>query len=69
MLTWLSLFLKWWINKVREIRGSKDPNLVANTIFGGIVNSSLPEEDTADARLANEAQLVVLGGEGTTCRL
>ncbi|KAL7787160.1 cytochrome P450 [Trichoderma ceciliae] len=57
---------KWWINKIREIRGSVDPKLAQNTILGGILNSSLPEEDKTDARVASEAQLVVLAGEGTT---
>ncbi|KAF2120196.1 cytochrome P450 [Lophiotrema nucula] len=57
---------EWWLNKVREIRQSGDPERAKSTIFGGILNSSLPEEDKTDARLASEAQLVVLAGEGTT---
>ncbi|KAL7803486.1 cytochrome P450 [Trichoderma aethiopicum] len=57
---------EWWINKIREIRGSVDPKLAHDTILGGILNSSLPPEDKTDERVANEAQLVVLAGEGTT---
>lgn len=62
----LTSFSQWWIKKVREIRASKDSELAKNTIFGGILNSSLPDEDKTDPRLASEAQLVVLAGEGTT---
>ncbi|PTB66762.1 cytochrome P450 [Trichoderma citrinoviride] len=57
---------EWWIGKIREIRGSVDPKLAQNTILGGILNSTLPAEDKTDARVASEAQLVVLAGEGTT---
>ncbi|KAK6063590.1 cytochrome P450 [Seiridium cupressi] len=57
---------EWWIEKVREIRDSKDPERAKNTIFGGILDSSLPAEEKTDQRLANEAQLVVFAGEGTT---
>ena len=61
-------FSQWWIRKVREIRASNDSELAKNTIFGGILNSSLPDKDKTDLRLASEAQLVVLAGEGTTGR-
>ena len=37
-----------------------------STIFEGILNSTLPDEEKTDARLASEAQLVVFAGEGTT---
>ena len=57
---------QWWINKVREIRNSPNPERVKSTIFEGIFNSSLPEEEKTDQRLASEAQLVVFAGEGTT---
>ncbi|EFQ35390.1 cytochrome P450 [Colletotrichum graminicola M1.001] len=57
---------EWWIEKVRDIRNSKAPERAKNTIFGGILDSSLPPEDKTDMRLANEAQLVVFAGEGTT---
>lgn len=58
--------IQWWIEKVREIRNSTDPERAKNTIFGGILDSSLPATDKTDERLANEAQLVVFAGEGTT---
>ncbi|KAF9884916.1 hypothetical protein FE257_000907 [Aspergillus nanangensis] len=57
---------EWWIGKVREIRNSNDPERAKNTIFGGILDSALPAGDKTDERLANEAQLVVFAGEGTT---
>ncbi|WDK14961.1 cytochrome P450 [Colletotrichum graminicola] len=47
---------EWWIEKVRDIRNSKAPERAKNTIFGGILDSSLPPEDKTDMRLANEAQ-------------
>ncbi|GAB1191744.1 hypothetical protein APSETT444_000926 [Aspergillus pseudonomiae] len=56
----------WWINKVREIRASKNPERVKSTVFEGILNSSLPAEEKTDIRLASEAQLIVFAGEGTT---
>ncbi|KAK4243558.1 cytochrome P450 [Corynascus novoguineensis] len=56
---------EWWIEKVREIRNSNNPERAKNTIFGGILDSSLPVEDKTDERLANEAQLIVFAGEGT----
>lgn len=39
------------------------------TIFQGIVNSELPEEDLTDQRLSAEAQLIIFAGEGTTGKL
>ena len=57
--------VQWWLNKVRETRNSSDPKRAKDTIFGGILASSLPPEDKTDTRLANEAQLVVQAGEGT----
>ncbi|CAE7185156.1 hypothetical protein P3342_008311 [Pyrenophora teres f. teres] len=56
----------WWIQKVREIRTSNDPERVKSTIFGGVLNSSLPDAEKTDLRLASETQLVVFAGEGTT---
>ncbi|KAJ8124653.1 hypothetical protein O1611_g8987 [Lasiodiplodia mahajangana] len=56
----------WWVDRVREIRSSPNPERIKSTIFEGIINSSLPDEDKTDARLAAEAQLVVFAGEGTT---
>ena len=58
--------MKWWIERVREIRTSPDPERVKTTIFEGILDSSLPPEEKTDIRLASEAQLVVFAGEGTT---
>ena len=58
--------MQWWIDKVREIRKSPNPERVKSTIFDGILNSKLPPADKTDARLASEAQLVIFAGEGTT---
>ena len=74
---WLLLFLfpsmgelrerqNWWITQVRAIRSSPNPERVMSTIFEGILNSKLPDEEKTDLRLASEAQLVVFAGEGTT---
>lgn len=57
---------QWWTNAVREIRASPDPQRIKRTVFEGILSSKLPDSDKTDARMAGEAQLVVLGGEGTT---
>ncbi|KAK0625509.1 cytochrome P450 [Bombardia bombarda] len=63
----LSKKQSWWIDKVREIRTSPNPERIKSTIFEGLLsNESLPDEDKTDARLAAEAQLVVFAGEGTT---
>ncbi|KAI1163869.1 cytochrome P450 CYP682H1 [Nemania serpens] len=56
----------WWIDQVRAIRASPNPERVKRTIFEGILDSKLSEADKADSRLASEAQLVVFAGEGTT---
>ncbi|KAI1504778.1 cytochrome P450 [Biscogniauxia marginata] len=75
--TWvLSLFIpslsamsekqSWWINRVRKIRKSPDPNEIKSTIFEGILSSTLPDSEKTDARMANDAQLIGLAGEGTT---
>ncbi|KAK1988402.1 cytochrome P450 [Colletotrichum cereale] len=56
----------WWLDQVHKIRKSPDSQLVKQTIFGGILNSKLPDEEKSDLRLASEAQLVVFAGEGTT---
>nr|POE87145.1 trichodiene oxygenase [Quercus suber] len=56
----------WWIDKVRDIRNSKDRDRVKKSIFDGILNSSVPESEKSDKRLASEAQLIVFAGEGTT---
>lgn len=58
--------LQWWVNKVREIRTSGNPERIKSTIFEGILESSLPPEEKTDIRLASEAQLIVFAGEGTT---
>jgi len=57
---------QWWINRVRQIRNSPNPNEIKNTIFEGILSSSLPLEEKTDARMAHDAQLIGLAGEGTT---
>ena len=58
--------MKWWIDRVREIRSSPNPERIKSTIFEGILNSNLPAADKTDGRLASEAQLVIFAGEGTT---
>ena len=58
--------MQWWIDRVREIRQSPNPERVKSTIFDGILSSKLPPADKTDARLASEAQLVIFAGEGTT---
>ncbi|KAF2993294.1 hypothetical protein E8E14_000910 [Neopestalotiopsis sp. 37M] len=59
----------WWLDQVRSIRTSPNPERVKRTIFEGILNSKLPDSDKTDPRLASEAQLVVFAGEGTTAAL
>ncbi|USP82213.1 Cytochrome P450 [Curvularia clavata] len=56
----------WWLKKVEEIRTSNDPERIKSTIFGGVLNSSLPDAEKTNHRLASETQLVVFAGEGTT---
>jgi cytochrome P450 len=56
----------WWIERVREIRDSPGMCKADGTIFQGIVNSELLEEDLTDKRLSAEAQLIIFAGEGTT---
>ncbi|KAI1114231.1 cytochrome P450 [Nemania sp. NC0429] len=56
----------WRVNRVREIRNSPDPDAIRNTIFEGILSSSLPAEEKTDARMAQDAQLIALAGESTT---
>lgn len=56
----------WWLDQVRSIRSSPNPEKVKRTIFEGLLNSKLPAKDKTDPRLASEAQLVVFAGEGTT---
>ncbi|MCJ1437947.1 hypothetical protein MMC27_007334 [Xylographa pallens] len=56
----------WWIDRVRDIKASPNPERVKSTIFEGILSSSLPPEEKTDLRLASEAQLTVFAGEGTT---
>ncbi|KAI4116926.1 MAG: hypothetical protein LQ345_002744 [Seirophora villosa] len=55
-----------WIQQVRDIRNSPNPDRVKSTIFEGVLNSKLPEIEKSDARMAHEAQLVVFAGQGTT---
>ncbi|KAJ5811087.1 cytochrome P450 [Penicillium robsamsonii] len=56
----------WWLNRVRTIRASPNPDEIKSTIFEGILASSLPPEEKTDVRMAHDAQLVGLAGEGTT---
>ncbi|KAK0635458.1 cytochrome P450 [Bombardia bombarda] len=55
-----------WLERVQDIRDSKDPERLKTTIFEGVLNSKLPDEEKTNARLTHEAQLVVFAGEGTT---
>ncbi|SPQ21598.1 081fbd33-2ec6-4db0-aec7-cd1a12f98c00 [Thermothielavioides terrestris] len=59
----------WWMDRIREIRGSADMSKAKDTIFQGILSGGLPEEDVTDKRLLAEAQLIVFAGEGTTGKL
>ncbi|KAI1799353.1 cytochrome P450 [Daldinia bambusicola] len=56
----------WRVNVVRRIRQSRGPSALNSTIFEGILDSSLPEEEKTDARMAHDAQLIILAGESTT---
>ncbi|KAF5026931.1 hypothetical protein F66182_961 [Fusarium sp. NRRL 66182] len=56
----------WWTDRVRKIRNSPNPDEIKSTIFEGILGSSLPEEEKTDSRMAHDAQLIGLAGEGTT---
>ena len=60
------MFAQWWLKKVEEIRTSNDSERIKSTIFGGVLNSSLPDAEKTNHRLASETQLVVFAGEGTT---
>lgn len=62
----LTIGKQWWIDRVRDIRASPNPERVKSTIFEGILNSSLPPGEKTNRRLASEAQLTVFAGEGTT---
>jgi len=53
---------------MRDIKASPNSKRVKNTIFEGILSSSLPPEEKTDLRLASEAQLTVFAGEGTIGR-
>ncbi|KAL9121201.1 MAG: hypothetical protein Q9187_002237 [Circinaria calcarea] len=44
-----------WIEQVEDIRNSSNPEQVKSTIFEGVLNSKLPEEENSNARLAHEA--------------
>lgn len=53
------------MDRLRDIKRSPNPEKIKKTIFHGVLNSKLPNDDKGDVRLANEAQLLVLAGEGT----
>ena len=57
------------MDRVRFIRNSPDPEQIKKTIFEGVLSSNLPPEEKTDARLAQEAQLIVFAGEGTVGKL
>ncbi|KAJ0417856.1 cytochrome P450 [Aspergillus carlsbadensis] len=54
-----------WQEKFQKIRASPNPDRIKSTIFEGLINSSLPDSEKSDARLAHEAQLIVFAGQGT----
>ncbi|KAK8135246.1 hypothetical protein PG984_003186 [Apiospora sp. TS-2023a] len=56
----------FWVNRLRQIRSSPESDAFQSTIFEGVLNGKLESEDKSDERLANEAQLLVFAGEGTT---
>jgi hypothetical protein len=60
---------QWWVERVRFIRNSPDPEQIKKTIFEGVLSSNSPPEEKTDARLAQEAQLIVFAGEGTVGKL
>ncbi|TGJ83495.1 hypothetical protein E0Z10_g5258 [Xylaria hypoxylon] len=55
-----------WMEQVVNIKNSPNPDRAKSTIFEGILNSNVPEEEKENSRLAHEAQLVVFAGQGTT---
>ncbi|KAI0179038.1 cytochrome P450 [Hypoxylon sp. FL1284] len=55
-----------WIDQVVSIKNSPNPDRIKSTIFEGVMNSKLPDEEKTNPRLAHEAQLVVFAGQGTT---
>ncbi|GAW17834.1 hypothetical protein ANO14919_073010 [Xylariales sp. No.14919] len=55
-----------WVNKLRELHNSPNPDNIRSTIFQGVLEGTLPTEDKSYWRLVNEAQLIVFAGEGTT---
>ena len=55
--------------RIREIREGKNTNykdVIHPTIFHELLNSDLPEEEKRDARLGDEAQLIIAAGLITT---
>jgi hypothetical protein len=54
------------MDQIHTLRNSSDTRPLKESIFGGILTSKLPAEEKSDYRMANEAQLVVIAGEGTT---
>jgi hypothetical protein len=60
------VFVQYLIQRAGEIRNSNDPERIKSTIFGGVLNSSLPEAEKTDLRLASETQLFIFAGKGTT---
>lgn len=54
------------MSQIDILRRSSDLQAITDTIFGGILTSKLPPEEKTNTRMANEAQLVIIAGEGTT---
>lgn len=65
-LTELAKKQQKWMDMVYQIRESPDMSKAKGTIFEGILNRGLPDEDLTSKRLLAEAQLIVFAGEGTT---
>jgi cytochrome P450 len=59
-------FGQGWVRQIEEIRKSRDKEAGKNTIFHGLLNSDLPDQEKGTKRLRQEAQLVVLAGQDTT---
>lgn len=54
------------MDQVEEIRSSKSLDDKRETIFHGILNSDLPDEEKTSRRMQQEAHLLVQAGQDTT---
>lgn len=54
------------MDQIKEIRSAKTSDEKKMTVFHGILNSELPDEEKSDDRMQQEAQLLVQAGSDTT---